>query len=313
MISVAVIYGGRSKEREVSIKSGKGIANALRAKGYEVKEIDYKSKDFISELSDIDVVYIALHGKYGEDGRIQGLLDILDIPYVGSGVFASALAMNKYKAKTIFKSAGIRVAKDYLLQKDSDIETAVSNIEDNFNYPLVVKPNEEGSTIGFSIVNNKVELEEAIKFAFTFDKQIIIEEFIQGREVTIAVMETIDDIKALPVVEIVPIKNKYYDYESKYAPGGSDHIVPARIDSKTEEVLKNWAVEAHKQLGCETLSRVDFIIPDEGLPFILEVNTLPGMTETSLYPDAAKAIGLDYKDIVSNFVDLTFKKYKNNN
>jgi len=309
LVKVAVIYGGKSKEREVSLKSGKGIAKALRSRGYHVKEIDYTSKDFISELVDIDVVYIALHGKYGEDGRIQGLLDMMEIPYVGSGVLASALAMNKAKAKRIFEHAGIRVAKDMFLQKNEKQQIDYQQIELHFTYPVVVKPNQEGSTIGLSIVSDREGLKKAIEHAFLFDDQIVIEEFIEGKEVTVAILETVDDIQALPIIEIVPKKNKYYDYESKYALGGSEHIIPARIGGKIEEKIKTWAIRAHQQLGCEVFSRVDFMIPnDGGDPVILEVNTLPGMTETSLYPDAAKAIGLTYEDIVSTLVEMTLKK-----
>lgn len=311
MLNVAVIYGGKSKEREVSLKSGRGISDALKRKGCNVIEIDYTSKDFISLLTGIDVVYIALHGKYGEDGRIQGLLDMLEIPYVGSGVLASALAMNKEKSKRIFEYHGIRVAKDEIVNQENDLSSITSNIDTTFSFPLVVKPNQEGSTIGLSIVNNKEELEQAIKSALSFDNEVLIEEFIDGIEVTVAILDADNKIEALPIIEIVPNKNKYYDYESKYTPGGSDHIIPARIDSNTEKLVKQWAIDAHKLLGCETFSRVDFIIPSDGTaPVILEVNTLPGMTETSLYPDAARSVGLSYEDIVYIFVKEALKKHR---
>ena len=310
MLNIAVIYGGKSREREVSLKSGKGIANALRGKGLNVKEIDYVTKDFIKELEGIDLVYLALHGKYGEDGKIQGLLEILEIPYVGSGVTSSALAMNKALAKRIFEYNGIRAAKDILLIKGSAYLENLKQTIDDFGLPLVIKPNQEGSTIGLSIAENQKDLDKAVEEAFYYDDEVLIEEFISGMEVTVAVLETEEEIKALPVIEIIPNKNKYYDYDSKYAPGGSDHIIPARIDKKTENIVKEWAIKAHKKLGCETLSRVDFIIPDDGsLPVILEVNTLPGMTETSLYPDAAKAVGISYEDIVYKFVEVTLKKH----
>jgi len=311
LINVAVIFGGKSKEREVSLKSGRGIADALKTKGCNVIEIDYTSKNFISLLTGIDVVYIALHGRYGEDGRIQGLLDMLEIPYVGSGVLASALAMNKAKSKRIFEYYGIRVAKDLIVNQKNDVTLETTKIDTQFTYPIVVKPNQEGSTIGLSIVNSKEDLEQAIKNALSFDSEVLIEEYIDGTEVTVAILEADDHIEALPIIEIVPNKNKYYDYESKYAPGGSDHIIPARIDSNTEEIVKKWAIEAHKLLGCENFSRVDFIIPSDGTaPVILEVNTLPGMTETSLYPDAAKSVGISYEDIVYRFVEEALKKHK---
>jgi len=309
-VNVAVIYGGKSKEREVSLRSGKGISNALRSKGCNVKEIDFVSKDFVKELVDIDVAYLALHGRFGEDGKIQGLLEILEIPYVGSGVLASALAMDKAKAKRMFDYAGIRVAKDLLLKRNQHFN--IVQIEEEIGFPLVVKPNQEGSTIGLSIVTKKEELRKAIDDAFNYDSEILIEEFISGTEVTVAILETEKDIDALPIIEIVPIKNSYYDYESKYVIGGSDHIIPARIDKNMENIIKKWAIAAHQVLGCATLSRVDFIIPkDQSLPVILEVNTLPGMTETSLYPDAAKAIGLSYEDIVYRFVEITLQQNKN--
>ncbi|MGD9678580.1 MAG: D-alanine--D-alanine ligase [Vulcanibacillus sp.] len=312
MINVAILYGGKSQEREVSLRSGKGIIEALKAKGCAVKGIDFTSIDFISELKDIDVVYVALHGKYGEDGKIQGVLDILDIPYVGSGVLASALAMDKAKAKKIFSLSGIRVAKDLLIKKTENCELNLKQLIDDVGFPLVVKPNQEGSTIGLSIVYNEEQLNNAINKALIDYDEILIEEFIDGTEVTVAILENENLIEALPIIEIIPNKSNYYDYESKYAPGGSDHIIPARIDIKLENLIKEWAIEAFKQLGCESLARVDFIIPKDGSdPVILEVNTLPGMTETSLFPDAAKSIGLSYEDIVYKLVEITLKKAKN--
>lgn len=306
MLNVAVIFGGKSHEREVSLKSGKGIIKALDSKGYNVKAIDYTSSNFISELKGIDVVYIALHGAFGEDGKIQGLLDILEIPYVGSGVLASALAMDKANAKKVFNCAGIRVAKDYLIRKEDNSEELISKILKDLTFPLVVKPNQEGSTIGLYMVNNENELRDAISDDLKNYNRILVEEFIEGKEVTIAVLEEHGKIEALPIIEIIPNKNSYYDYESKYALGGSDHLIPARVSKSNEGILKEWSVLAFKELDCETLARVDFIIPNDGsLPVILEVNTLPGMTETSLYPDAAKAVGLSYEDIIDKFIKLT--------
>lgn len=312
MVNIAVIYGGKSKEREVSLRSGKGIIEALKGKGCNVKGIDFTSIDFISELNDIDIVYIALHGKYGEDGRIQGVLDIMDIPYVGSGVLASALAMDKSLSKKIFKLNGIRVAKDYLVNSKDNIKSILNYVAKEFGYPLVIKPNQEGSSISLSIVNNVEQLKEALENTFCSYDDLLIEEFIDGLEVTVAVLESENNVKTLPIIEIIPNRSKYYDYESKYAPGGSDHIIPARIDKATEDLLKKWSVIAFEKLGCESMARVDFIIPKDGTePVILEVNTLPGMTETSLYPDAAKSIGLSYEDIVYKFVEITLEKVKN--
>ncbi|UOE92371.1 D-alanine--D-alanine ligase [Alkalihalobacillus sp. LMS39] len=306
-MKIAVLYGGTSAEREVSLSSGKGIIEALTKKGHDVVGIDFHPER-ISEVAalDVDMVYIGLHGRLGEDGRLQGLLDLYGIPYVGSGVLASALAMDKAKAKLFFKDAGIRVAKEKVAY---DFSYDRMNFTLPFStFPAVVKPNQEGSTIGLTIADSKEELMAGIEEAFKFDSTVLVEEFISGKEVTVAVMGNKGEETAFPVVEIVP-KNKYYDYESKYAPGMSEHIVPARVDDKTTAYLQKNAVLAHQVLGCDIYSRVDFIVPYDGTdPVILEVNTLPGMTPTSLYPDAAREVGLSYDDMIEKLVQLSTKK-----
>ncbi|RBW70312.1 D-alanine--D-alanine ligase [Bacillus taeanensis] len=305
-MKVAVLYGGTSAEREVSLSSGKGIINALRSKGYDVTGIDFNPNDLGKVVNlEADLVFIGLHGRFGEDGRVQGILDVLGIPYVGSGVLGSALAMDKAKSKKMFCTAGIRVAKDKVLHKHSyNRET----VELNISYPIVVKPNSEGSTIGLTIAHSEEEAYQGIEEAFRFDEVVLVEEFISGKEVTVAVMGEKDNVNALPVVEIIP-KNSYYDYESKYAAGGSEHIVPARLEEKITASLQTNAVLAHKALGCEVYSRVDFIVPHDGSePVILEVNTLPGMTPTSLFPDAAKAVGISYEEMIDQLVKLSLKK-----
>ncbi|HHY73138.1 MAG TPA: D-alanine--D-alanine ligase [Bacillus bacterium] len=304
-MKVAVLYGGTSGEREVSLSSGKGIMNALQKKGHEVIGIDFNPSK-INELItlDVDIVFIGLHGRFGEDGRIQGLLDLLNIPYVGSGVLGSALAMNKVKAKRILEREGIRVAKDQTLN-------AATFNRDSFQfeleYPAVVKPACEGSTIGLTIAHNEQELMAGVEEGFKHDENLLIEEFIDGMEVTVAVLGEKGKEQALPVIEIVP-KNKYYDYESKYAPGMSEHIIPARVSDDITEYLQNMAVLAHQSLDCKTYSRTDFIVPHDGsLPVLLEVNTLPGMTPTSLFPDAAREIGLSYEDMIETLLQLSLK------
>ncbi|MCF6093511.1 D-alanine--D-alanine ligase [Microaerobacter geothermalis] len=308
-MTVGVIYGGESTEREVSKKTGEGVIRALTEKGYSVKPIFFTdNKDLVQQMADlkVDLVYIALHGKYGEDGRVQGLLDLLKIPYIGSGVLASALAMDKHKAKQSFVQAGIRTAKEVIINKDSQLSIEKPWI--NLSLPLVIKPNSEGSTIGITIARSEEEVVEGIETASQYDSVIMVEEFIEGIEVTVGVMGKGKGIKALPVIEIVP-KNPFYDYESKYAPGMSDHIIPARISQEMTEKCQSWAVLAHQVLGCRTFSRVDFIVPKDGSdPVILEVNTLPGMTETSLFPDAARAIGMDYSDMIDQLVKITLNK-----
>lgn len=305
-MKIGVLYGGTSAEREVSLSSGKGIIDALSKKGHEVIGIDFHPQRINDIINlNVDIVYIGLHGRYGEDGRIQGLLEMLNIPYVGSGVLGSALAMDKAKAKTFFHKNGIRVAQEMVVYKHN-YDKGQFNWDTNF--PAVVKPNQEGSTIGLTIAQNEQELLDGIEEAFKFDDTVLVEEFIDGVEVTVAVMGNKGEEKALPVVEIVP-KNKYYDYEAKYAPGMSEHIVPARVEDEVTTLLQKNAVLAHQSLGCDIYSRVDFIVPRDGSePVILEVNTLPGMTPTSLYPDAAREIGLSYEDMIERLVELSIKK-----
>lgn len=307
-MKICVLYGGTSAEREVSLSSGKGIIEALKKKNHDVIGIDFRgTKECLLQIMnlDVDLFFIGLHGRLGEDGRVQGLLDLLKIPYVGSNVLGSALAMDKARSKKMFALKGIRVAKEKLVEKHSFIKESFSH---ELTYPVVVKPNHEGSTIGLTIAQNEAELIGGIDAAFNHDDVVLLEEFISGQEVTVAVMGNKGNFKALPIVEIVP-KNAYYDYESKYAPGMSEHIVPARVSDEMTNLLQEQSVLAHEALGCDVYSRVDFIVPkDGGNPVILEVNTLPGMTPTSLYPDAAREIGLSYEDMIETLVELSMKK-----
>lgn len=304
---IAVLYGGVSGEREVSLSTGKGVVNALQKKHHEVIEIDF-NPNRLDELIDLDVdlVFIGLHGKYGEDGRIQGFLDMLGIPYVGSNVLASALAMDKAKAKQIFANYNIPVANSLSFQitTEKNMDQIIEQIKNTFNTPFVIKPNREGSTLGLTVVNNENEIKDALEKAIACDDVILVEEFIDGMEITVPVLGKPGSEEALPIIEIIP-KNELYDYESKYTPGGSEHIVPARIDSETTKKIQAYAVSAHQALGCKTYSRVDFILTKENIPVILEVNTLPGMTPTSLFPDAAKAIGMTYDDLIEKLVELS--------
>jgi D-alanine-D-alanine ligase len=307
-MKICVLYGGTSAEREVSLSSGKGIIEALKKKNHDVIGIDFQgTKDCLNQMLklDVDLFFIGLHGRLGEDGRVQGFLDLLKTPYVGSNVLGSALAMDKARSKKMFALKGIRVANEKLLEIHSFDENGFSH---ELSYPVVVKPNHEGSTIGLTIAQNEKDLLDGIKAAFKHDDVVLLEEFISGQEVTVAVLGNKGEEKALPVVEIVP-KNAYYDYESKYAPGMSEHIVPARVSDETTKLLQEQAVLAHVALGCDIYSRVDFIVPHDGSkPVILEVNTLPGMTPTSLYPDAAREIGLSYEDMIERLVQLSLKK-----
>ncbi len=304
-MKIAVLYGGVSAEREVSLSSGKGIMDALRKQGHDVVGIDFNPAqlDEIIRL-DVDIAYIGLHGRFGEDGKVQALLDMLNIPYVGSGVQASALAMDKARAKLFFAREGARVAMEHVIYKHSYDR---DEIKVDLPFPVVVKPNQEGSTIGVTFASNEEELHAGIEKAFQHDDTVLIEELIEGIEVTVAVMGKQGEERALPVVEIVP-KNKHYDYESKYSVGGSEHIVPARLTPEQTAYVQKYAVLAHQALGCNIYSRADFIVPHDGSnPVILEVNTLPGMTPTSLYPDAAREIGLSYEEMIEKLVLMSIK------
>lgn len=306
-MKVAVLYGGVSGEREVSISSGRCIIEALKKNNHTVIEIDFNPNNLTEIINlNVDMVFIGLHGKYGEDGRIQGLLDMLNIPYVGSDVLASALAMDKYKAKQIFEKNAIPVAKSmaYNVANETNWDHLVAQINQEFQPPFVIKPNREGSTLGLTIVNDANQVQQAIKNASESDSIILVEDFIKGKEITVPVLGAIGEEKALPIIEIIP-KNKFYDYESKYSEGGSEHIIPARIDEKLTKIIQEYAVKAHQLLGCKTYSRVDFILTEDEVPTILEVNTLPGMTPTSLFPDAAKAVGMSYEEMIETFINLS--------
>lgn len=292
---IAVLLGGRSAEREVSLKTGEAVYGALISLGYNAVKID-AARDVWSKLAEEKPAkaFIALHGRYGEDGTVQGLLELMDIPYTGSGVMASAVAIDKIMAKDIFRQRGIPVAADY-------------QVEGPVTYPVIVKPSREGSTIGVTIVREEAGLNAALKEAARFDDSCLVEEFVEGRLLTIAVIGK--PAEAMPIVE-VKAHGGFYDYESKYTPGKTDYICPAALDPKTTEKLQAMAVRAHNSLGCEDVSRVDFILQDNGRFICLEVNTMPGLTETSLVPKAAAAAGLPFEELVERILKGAALKLK---
>ena len=304
-IRVAVLKGGRSAERAVSLNSGRQVADALRAAGFEVLEIDTGDDGFIGELSrsDADVAFIALHGRFGEDGTIQGLCELLDMPYVGSGVLASALAMDKVMSKRFFSEAGL-ATPDYTVVHRHELFD-IGALVDSLGDKTVVKPANEGSSVGMTIVHEPAELSAAIELAFGFDRQVLIERFVAGTEVTVAVLGN-DDVAALPTLEIVP-QNDWYDYDSKYVPGMCRHIIPARVSEAAREECQRLAVSAHKTLGCRGLSRSDTIVDPDGGVWLLEINTIPGMTSTSLVPDAARAAGIEFPALCRMLVEFALQ------
>jgi D-alanine-D-alanine ligase len=298
---IGVLLGGLSSEREVSLASGSAILAALKEKGHHAVAIDV-GRDVAEKIHEqhIDAAFIALHGKFGEDGAVQGLLEIMGIPYTGSGVLASALGMNKTISKEVFRSRGLQVGS-YKILYAGDAENAAT-IVDQLTFPVVVKPHAEGSSVGVSLVFKKEDVAPAIDLAFKYGGEILIEKFIRGKEVQVGILGD----RALGAIEIVP-KRAFYDYAAKYEKGMSDHFFPARIDAAAYRKTLESGLAAHRALGCRGYSRVDFIIDEEGTPYILEVNTLPGMTATSLLPEIAKGVGLSFPDLVEEILRLALE------
>ncbi len=300
---IAVLMGGLSAEREVSLKTGEACQKALEGLGYDAVAIDVgRDVAEVVKKEKPDAVFIALHGRYGEDGTIQGILEILGIPYAGSGVLASALALDKIMSKKVFRQEGIPVAADvpcYLEEYKATPGEMIERIIRDVGLPVIVKPNREGSTIGCTIVTEKSGLKPALDMAFECDDQVLAEKFIAGRLMTVAIIGSKPE--ALPIVE-VKAKTGFYDYESKYTAGMTEYVCPAEIPTETTKSLQEIAVRVHTVLGCEDISRVDIIVGEDGRDYVLEINTLPGMTETSLVPKAAQAAGIGFPDVVEKIL-----------
>ena len=303
--SIAVLMGGISAEREVSLNTGEQVVAALKSGGARVVSIDTADLGFIGILrtGDFEVVFICLHGRFGEDGTMQGLLELLGLPYIGSGVLASALAMDKVMSKHLFAAAGLRSPEYVALRAGEpvDIDAIVAGLGEK----SVVKPATEGSAVGMTIVPSARELPAAIDTAFAHDELVLVERFVAGVEVTVGVLGN-ERPYALPTLEIVP-ENEFYDYESKYVPGMSSHIIPARVSEAARVECQHLAVAAHRALGCRGLSRADAIVAPDGGVYLLEVNTIPGMTSTSLVPDAARAAGIEFPELCALLVGYALK------
>ncbi len=295
---IGVLLGGLSSEREVSLASGNAILNALHEKGYRAAAIDV-DRDVARKINDngVEAAFIALHGKLGEDGAIQGLLEVMGIPYTGSGILASALGMNKTVSKQVFKSHGLIVGPYEVLYTGAP--DTVDRVLSRLCFPAVIKPHAEGSSVGVSLVFKKEDVAPAVELAFKYGGEILIETFIKGREVQVGILGD----RALGAIEIVP-KRAFYDYAAKYEKGMSDHFFPARIPEAVYKRTLDAGLAAHRAIGCRGYSRVDFIIDDAGSPYILEVNTLPGMTATSLLPEIAKGVGISFPDLVEEILRL---------
>jgi D-alanine-D-alanine ligase len=337
-MKIVVLMGGESTEREVSLVTGDQISKALTENGHQIIKIDpIATRDEQSELNQTDkhwigidipeyegmtlhrdslyfrnmmllkrirpdVVFNALHGGYGEDGVVQGMLDAAGIRYTGSGRIASMLAMQKDLSKMFFRNANIPTPRALALDRPDDSRKKVKQLA----LPQVVKPNDQGSTIGITIVNNQDELETAIELAFKFSNRVLIEEYIAGREITVAILRQ----RALPPLEIAP-KHGLYDYECKYTSGMSAYICPAQLSPELTQELQILALRAHNILGCSGYSRIDFRVSEKNEPFVLEVNTLPGMTGTSLVPKMAKAVGINFNSLVEAIIEEALAQYAN--
>ncbi|MFH1354759.1 MAG: D-alanine--D-alanine ligase [Candidatus Omnitrophota bacterium] len=305
---VGVLMGGPSSERKISLKSGKAVYCALKDANIDVALLDIKT-DKIRENArlirshKLNCAFVALHGRFGEDGQIQSILENLKITYTGSGVAASKLAMDKAASRAIFKTYGLHVPKSLVIERSSYSKSRKSL--HSLGMPLVIKPVSHGSSIGLSIVREGKDLDKALDQAFVFDRKVIAEEYIEGRELTVGILGDY----ALPAVEIIP-KKLFFDFQAKYQPGMTSYIVPAKLDLNSARKIKQAALSAHLLLGCSGFSRTDIILSTDNLPYILEVNTIPGLTQTSLLPKAAKSVGIDFDQLCLRLVELAYEKKK---
>ncbi|MBF7083327.1 D-alanine--D-alanine ligase [Desulfallas sp. Bu1-1] len=306
---IGVLLGGRSAEREVSLRTGEAIYQALLNNGYDAVKIDV-DRNIVENIkaNGVELAFIALHGKYGEDGTIQGLLEILEIPYVGSGVLASAIAMNKITTKKILVYEGIPTP-EFLTVTRREFSARAETVEQRIlqmGLPVVIKAATQGSTIGISFVRNPGEIKPALEEAFKYDPEALVEKMIEGIEITVPVLGN-EEPEVLPLIEIVSATG-VYDYKAKYTVGLSEHIIPPRIEENIQNEIKSLAHKVYKAIGCRGLARIDFIVDNSGNTYVLEVNTIPGMTETSLFPDSARAAGISFEELIKKLIDLAMQK-----
>ena len=290
---IAVLMGGSSSEREVSLSSGKAMFAASAALGYDAISVEFEN-DILSHLDtlkSVDIVLIALHGGIGENGRIQGMFESLGIRYTGSDALSSAICMDKHISKLLAEDVGIATPRWKRIRKGQSI------YKNEFDYPFVVKPNSEGSTIGLTIVHNENDYDSAVEEAFKYDDEILIEEFISGKEITVSIVG--EDV--LPIIEIRP-EHGLYDYECKYTKGMTEYICPAELNEDLTKRIKQTAFEVYKLLKCRHYGRVDLRLDNNNQHWFLELNTLPGMTDTSLVPKAAKAAGISFEQLIGNII-----------
>lgn len=309
-MKIAVLCGGRSAEREVSLKSGAQVQSALRELGHEVVavDIDMNTWDVLRD-GGFGCVFNALHGRLGEDGTVQGMLELLGLPYTGSGVLASAMCMDKARAGAVMAAAGLDVPEfDELEIKEGVAGETVDQLMEKYTLPLVIKPVREGSTIGLTIAQDADAVASGLVLAAKYDRRVLVQRFQAGIEITVGVLAT-PDIQVLPTLEIVS-ENPVYDFDAKYTQGRSHHIIPARIPERAREEAAHAAGHAFQVLGCSGMGRVDMIVDADGTPWLLEVNTVPGLTALSLLPDAAKAAGISFGELCRRLVEHAVMRHE---
>ena len=310
--NVVVLYGGDGYEREVSLKSGNAVLKALaECSEFNVSPLLISNISEIEKLKNMEnvFVFIALHGSWGEDGRLQKELEVMKIPYSGSNSNSCLLAMDKNISRDIFLHSGITVPKGFVFCQNEDIlNFSIHNAVDYLGLPCVVKPCTRGSTVGVTIVKEMNDLPEAFEQAFKYENKVLLEEYIEGKELTVTVFGN-DNPEALPIIEIIP-KSGHYGYNDKYTPGATSYICPALLDEDVTSITQDEAVKAHISLSCQVYSRVDIRLSKDNKPYILEVNTVPGMTETSLVPKAAVAAGMSFSKFLGKVIEMSYEKYK---
>ena len=309
-MKIAVLRGGRSAEREVSLRSGAQVATALRGRRHEVTEVDLDGHSWdVLRDGAFECVFNALHGRLGEDGTVQGMLELLGLAYTGSGVLASALCMDKSRAGRMLAAIGLHVPEfEEIETKEGVAADVVERLVARFGLPLVVKPVREGSTIGLTIAKDADAVASGLVLAGRYDRRVLVQRFARGTEITVGVLAT-PDVQVLPTLEIVS-ENPVYDYDAKYTAGRSHHIIPARIPDAHREAASEAAAQAFIELGCSGMARVDIIVGGDGTPWVLEVNTVPGLTELSLLPDAARAARIAFDEMCQRLVDHAVGRHR---
>ena len=302
---IVVVMGGTSTEAEVSRRTGTAILNALKFKGYNAEGMELVPQTFANDIQKTGcaIVFNALHGKFGEDGLLQGTLDMLGIPYTGSGVLAAAVTMDKAASKRVFVAEGISTPRSHTYYSYEMKRGLAAEIEAEFSLPMVVKAASQGSSIGVYIVESRDELKNALVQAFKYNDEVLVEEFIEGRELTVAVWGNEEEKEAFPIIEITTLTGRY-DYDSKYTKGASSHIIPAPMSEEKTKEIQDLAIKTFTACGCKGVARVDMMLSKDEVPYVIEVNSVPGMTEVSLVPDAARAKGIEFPELCERMLEM---------